>query len=193
MARLARPGTDWLAILHAAACGTADRCVILPAATNSGKSTLTAALMHSGLHVFSDDSAAIDRQTRQVVSLPFALMVRKGSWPVLAPYFPELNSTPIFFRNGDYVRFLQPPLDPTIGSASAQCLLFVRYEPGAPAQIRPLTAFENLLELQKSGFWVPHQRDTIAQFVSLVQSLPGFQITYSELPDAISLVHRLLS
>jgi coenzyme PQQ synthesis protein D (PqqD) len=192
MARLARPDTDWLAILHAAACGTDNRCIILPAATNSGKSTLTAALMHSGLHIFSDDSAAIDRQTHQVVSLPFALMLREGSWPVLAPYFPELDSTPSFYRNGDHVRFLQPPSDRPIGAVAPQCLLFVCYQPGAAAQLRPLTTFESLTGLQKSGFWVPHTRETVAQFLSWVQSLPAYELTYSQLPEAVPLVHSLL-
>jgi hypothetical protein len=193
MARLARPGTDWLAILHAAACGTSTRCVILPAATNSGKSTLTAALMHSGLNIFSDDSAAIDLQTGQVVSLPFALMLREGSWPVLAPYFPELSSSPTFYRNGDHVRFLPPLSGPKIAAVPPHCLLFVRYQPGAPVQLDPLTAFESLLSLRESGFWVPHNREIIAQFLTFLQTLPAYRLTYSELPSAIPVVHRLLA
>jgi hypothetical protein len=190
MARLARPNTEWLAILHAAACGTADRCIIVPAATNSGKSTLTAGLMHSGLHIFSDDSAAIDRQTRRVVPLPFALMLREGSWPVLAPYFPELDSAPTLFRNGDRVRFLQPHSPPA--PVPAQSLVFVQYQPGAPARLKPLNTFESLLSLQKSGFWVPHNRECIGEFVTWVQSLPAYELAYSSLADAISLVHSLL-
>jgi len=193
MARLARPDTNWLAILHAAACGTSHRCIILPAATNSGKSTLTAALMHSGLYVFSDDSAAIDRQTAQVVSLPFALMLREGSWPVLSPYFPDLPSAPTFYRNGDYVRFLRPRSNPVINALAPQCLLFAHYQPGVPVHIQTLTTFEALVGLQKSGFWVPHHRESVGQFLSWLQSLPAHQLTYSNLSDAIPIVHRLLA
>jgi hypothetical protein len=193
MGRLARPDTNWLAILHAAACATSHRCIILPAATNSGKSTLTAALMHSGLQVFSDDSAAIDRQTAQIVSLPFALMLREGSWPVLSPYFPELQSAPTFYRNGAYVRFLQPRSNGAMHALPPQCLLFTRYQPEGPAHLQTLTPFETLLGLQQSGFWVPHDRQNIAQFLSWLQSLPAHQLTYSRLSDAIPIVHRLLA
>lgn len=193
MARLARPDTNWLAILHAAACGTSRRAVILPAATNSGKSTLTAALMHSGLHVLSDDSAAIDRQTAQVVSLPFALMLREGSWPVLSPYFPEFHSAPTFYRNGDYVRFLRPHSDPVINALAPQCLLFARYQPGFPVLIHTLTTFEALLALQESGFWVPHDRESISEFLSWLQSLPAYSLTYGQLSDAIPQVCSLIS
>jgi hypothetical protein len=191
MARLARPGTDWLAVLHAAACASNGQCVILAAATNSGKSTLTAALMYSGLKILSDDSAALDRQTLQIVPLPFALMLREGSWPVLSPYFPELNSSPTFYRNGDHVRFL-PPSNALAQPAAAKSLVFVQFEPGAPARLQPLTTFESLLCLQKSGFWVPHNRESIGEFLSWVQSLPAYTLTYSQLSDAIPLVHQLL-
>jgi hypothetical protein len=193
MARLARPDTDWLAILHAAACGTTEHCVLLAAATNSGKSTLTAALMHSGLHVFSDDSAAIDRQSLRVVSLPFALMLREGSWPTLVPYFPELSTAPIFYRNGELVRFLPPRSDNPVRSAIPQCLLFVRYQPGAPTQLRDLTTFQSLLGLQKSGFWVPHDRQSIGKFLLWVRAIPAHELSYSQLSDAIPLVRSLLS
>jgi hypothetical protein len=193
MARLARPDTDWLAILHAAACGTSRRSIILPAATNSGKSTLTAALMHSGLYVLSDDSAAIDRQTEKIVSLPFALMLREGSWPVLSPYFPELDWAPTFYRNGDSVRFLCPRSDPGVTALAPQCLLFAHYEPGVPVLVQTLTTFEALLGLQKSGFWVPHDRESIAQFLSWLQSIPAYSLTYSQLSDAIPHVSSLLA
>jgi hypothetical protein len=37
------PDCDWLAILHAGACGNAESCVVFPAASHSGKTTLAAA------------------------------------------------------------------------------------------------------------------------------------------------------
>ncbi len=187
------PETQYLAVLHAAACASPSngRAIILPAATNSGKSTLTAALLHSGLHFLSDDSAAIHHLSRQVIPLPFALMLREGSWPILTPSFPELTSTPTFYRNGDHVRFL-PPFNPS-GPAVAQCLLFSQYSPAAgDAHLQPLSTFETLCSLQKSGFWVPHTCPAIAAFLSWVQSLPAYQLNYSNLHAAIPIIHQLL-
>ena len=193
IARNCRPGTEWLTILHAAACGNAEECVVLAAATNSGKSTLSAALMQSGLHLFSDDSAAIDRRTRRVVDLPFALMLREGSWAVLESYYPELAQAPMFHRNGDTVRFLAPPVDGQSHSAAPKALVFVRYLSGATTQLTALSAFEALLGLQKSGFWVPHNRESIASFLAWLQSVPAYELTYSSLPEAINIVRSLLA
>ena len=198
IARLAHhPDTQWLTILHAAACAspTTGQAVILPAATNSGKSTLTAALLHSGLQILSDDSAAIDHASRQIVSLPFALMLRQGSWPILTPYFPELASTPTFHRNGDHVRFLPPPVtNGPLLPAVPKCLLFVTYDPAAAetTNLQPLNTLQSLCALQKSGFWVPHTRPAIAAFLTWVQALPAYQLTYSRLADAVPRIHELL-
>jgi hypothetical protein len=193
LARVAEPGSDWLTILHAGACGTETGCVIIPAETNVGKTTLTAALMHSRLYFLSDDSAAIDRNTMRVAPMPFALMVREGSWSVLNSRFPELASAPIFERNGWRVRFLAPPENALGSGVPAKCLLFIEYRRGAVTSLEPLTAFESLLRLQKSGFWVPHDRDSIAVFLSWIQSIPAYQAVYSDLDEATALVHRLLS
>lgn len=193
MARRSRPGTEWLAILHAAACGTSSECVIMPAATNSGKSTLAAALMQAGLQLFSDDSAAIDRQTGQVVRMPFALMLREGSWPVLEPYFPDLAAAPILERSGYNVRFVAPRIDHSAWSAAPKCLLFVQFQPGAAVELHPLSEFERLLRLQKSGFWVPHTKANISAFLAWVQSIPAYEMTYSSLSDATWIVKGLLS
>jgi hypothetical protein len=193
VARAAQPAADWLTILHAGACGTENACVVMPAETNVGKTTLTAALMHSGLRYLSDDSAAVDRNTLCVAPMPFALMVREGSWPVLASRFPELASAPILERNGWRVRFLAPLDNDLSSGVPAKCLLFIRFELGAATSLEPLTAFESLLRLQKSGFWVAHDRDSIAAFLSWLQSIPAYQAVYSDLDEATTLVHRLLA
>jgi hypothetical protein len=193
LAQAAQPDADWLTILHAGACGTDTACVVMPADTNVGKTTLTAALMHSGLQFFSDDSAAFDRHTMRVAPMPFALMIREGSWPVLASRFPELASAPVLERNGCNVRFLAPPNSQPSAGVPAKCLLFIEFKPGAATVLEPLTPFESLLRLQKSGFWVAHDRDSIGTFLSWLQSIPAYQAVYSDLDEATALVHRLLS
>jgi hypothetical protein len=194
MARLSRPGTEWLTILHASVCGTDGSCIIMPAATNSGKSTLAAALMHSGLHVFSDDSAAIDRQSLQVISVPFALMLREGSWSALEPYFPELSSAPSLERNGATVRFVAPSsASCQVRTATPRCLLFIQFQPGASVRLQPISVFECLLGLQRSVFWVPHDQASIGAFLSWVQSIPAYEIIYSSLDDAVPMIRSLLA
>jgi hypothetical protein len=187
------PHAEWLAILHAAALAdpVSGNAVILAAPTNSGKSTLAAALLSSGLRLLSDDSAAITT-TRQVLSLPFALMLRSGSWPVLEPYFSELDATPVYYRYGEPVRFL-PPTSVSTCAARPRHILFIQYKPDGPeAKLKPLSSLQAFSRLQQSGFWVPHTRAGIAEFVEWVLSVPAYQLTYSHVPPAIQQVHTLL-
>ncbi len=50
---------DFLFYVHAGVVGTADSCVLLPGAAGSGKSSLTAALVHGGFRYYSDEVALI--------------------------------------------------------------------------------------------------------------------------------------
>ena len=200
IARLAHnPPCEWLTILHAAALADplTNKAVILPAATNSGKSTLTAALAssHGKLRFLSDDSAAITT-SNEILSLPFALMLREGSWPVLAPYLPELATTGVSHRFGEPIRFLAPPPATTIASAVPEALVFVNYQPaGVTAKLHHLNNLQTFYLLQKSGFWIPrHNRNAIANFRGMgplnLASLRRLQ--YSDLSEGLCLIQNLL-
>ena len=108
MVRLSEDEQEWLAVVHAGACGTESECVLLAAPSHSGKTTLMAALMHHGLVFYSDDSVPIEKTTLKVAAMPFALMIREGSWGVLQSRFPELQEAAVFSRTDAEVRFLQP-------------------------------------------------------------------------------------
>ena len=102
MAALAEP----VAILHAGGCGG----VLLAGHSHCGKSTLCAALMGRGLPYHCDDSAVLDRQFR-VTPMPFPLMLRSGSWPLIEHRFPAFKDAPVYRRWGTEVRFLTPVTD----------------------------------------------------------------------------------
>ncbi len=193
MVRVSGTGRDWLTILHAGAYGTPSHCILLAAASHSGKSTLAAALMHSGLSLFSDDSAAIERATGKVAAMPFALMLREGSWPVLQSRFPELLDAPAVLRYGQNVRFLSPVIaEPEAASASVKSLVFIEFKPGAKTTLVTVGGFERLLLLQESGFWVPHDRESIADFLAWIASLPSYSLTYSDLNEAVKVIRELI-
>jgi len=182
---------DWLAILHASSCGTADRSVLFPAAGEQGKSTLVAALMHAGLSFYCEDSAAVERHTLRVARMPFSLMIREGSWPLLQSRFPELAKAPVMHRYGHKVRFL-PPMPSTSASASVLALIFIRLDTSGPATLRKLETFESLLRLQQSGFWVAHDRSSIQTFLDWIRLLPSYELAYSDLDEATRLVRQVL-
>ena len=193
MTRWCDPERVVQAILHAGACGTESGCVLLAGASHAGKSTLCAALTAQGIHCYSDDSAVIDRAFR-VAGMPFPLALRKSSWPVLEPRISCLDRISIHRRAGDEVGFLPSNLPQNSSPAApVKALVFVEYQPLATTQFRPLTAFDALLALQNSGFWVEHDEATIAGFLRWITLLPRHKLTYSSLDEAIAVVGSLLA
>jgi hypothetical protein len=192
LVRLASPGRQWLCIVHAAACALGGRCLLLPARSHSGKTTLMAALMHEGFDFLCDDSAAIDRETSFAVPMPYALMVREESWEVLRPRYPELTDLPIVSRNSEQVRFLTPRSMPGASGMRTEAMVFPKFVPGGAPALTRIDSFQTLLRLQESGFWTPHDQASIRTFLDWAQSVPAYDFQYSDLDQAVKQVRLLL-
>lgn len=190
LVRLAHGGRQWLCIVHAAACAFDNRCLLLPASSHSGKTTLMVALMQEGFEFLSDDSAAIDRETRYVAPMPFALMVREGSWNILQPRYPELRNTPVLSRDAEVVRFLRPRA--VAKEARPAAFVFPKFLPEGEPVFRRIDSFRALLRLQESGFWTPHDPVSIRAFLDWAQSLPAYDFNYSDLDQAVNQIRLLL-
>ncbi len=190
MVRLSRGECEWLALLHAGACGAGSKCVVFPAATNSGKSTLTAVLMQSGFAFYADDSVAVRKSTLHIPPMPFGLAIREGSWPVVAAHFPGLDALQVTERFGQQVRFLPPAAEGEPVPAAA--LVFPLYDPDSATSITRLDTLDALIRLKESGFWVEHTRESIRTFIDWVESLPCYHIVYSNVEDAVTFVRTIL-
>ena len=190
--RLSGSSRDFLAILHAGACGSASNCLIFPAATHSGKTTLAAILMASGLMLYADDSVALQREDLKVPAMPFALMVRQGSWPIISARFPAFRNLPIYNRYGETVKFLQPGRQVANSVAQGCAVVFSQWEADAKTRSKSLTTFDALVRLKDSGFWLAHDRDSIKNFLAWLQQLPVFELVYSDVDDAVIFLKDVL-
>jgi len=190
--RASQASGDWTAVLHAGACGTDQHCVVFPAPSHSGKTTLAAALMHGGLTFYTDDSVALQSGLLTVPVMPFALMIREGSWPAVSSRFPRFEESPVHDRYGQNVRFLHPTAPSHNTSASAIAIVFSRWEPGATTTIQPLDAADTIMRLTETGFWVAPERQSIQIFLDWIQSLPSYEMIYSDLDEATAFVKTLL-
>ena len=192
--RCCRGGGESLAIFHAGACGSDTQCVILPGSTQSGKTTLAAVLMKMGLMLYSDDSVLLERDTLTVPAMPFALMIREGSWEVLHPRFPELREAPALSRYGQRVRFLRPiAAQRDNAAARPAAIVFPRFQPDGANEISPLDTLQTLLRLQESGFWVAHDEQSIRAFLEWLQTTASFSMSYSDVDQAAAIVRRLVT
>lgn len=184
--------SDWIAILHAAACGLKNRCILFPAASQSGKTTLSVALMRAGLDFYTDDSAPIERGAFTVSAMPFSLMVRQGSWPAVTDYFPGFRNLPVYSRYGQDVKFFSPPVRHRCETPDVASIVFSRWQPDAATSLTPLDSFEGLLRLKDSGFWIAHDRASIQSFLDWLQRLPIYELIYSDVVEAVVIAQRLL-
>lgn len=184
---------DDLAIFHAGACGSDSRCVIFPAQTQSGKSTLAAVLMQKGSTFYADDSVILERNTLSVPPMPFGLMIREGSWDVLYPRFPELKDAPTVSRYGQQVRFLSPAdQNQETQNAQVAAIVFVQFGQASELELRRLDTLEALLRLQESGFWVAHDIESIRAFLHWLEGTPAYFLNYSDVDEAATAIRTLL-
>jgi hypothetical protein len=180
MASLSEPS----AILHAGGCGG----VLLAGHSHCGKSTLCAALMGRGLPYHCDDSAVLDREFR-VAPMPFPVMLRPGSWPLIEDRFPAFRDAPVYRRWGTDVRLLTPVH--ATGPASITALVFIAHQAGSQTQLAELSVLDSLLELERSGFWVEHTLESIQRFLAWLARIQRYSLRYAELDEAEAVIGKL--
>ncbi len=102
---------DFLFYIHAGVVGLGNTCLLMPAAAGSGKSSLTAALVHGGFLYYSDEVALIQRADFRVPPVPLAICVKSTGWDLMTKYFPALAELPTHLRgDGKLVRYIAPAI-----------------------------------------------------------------------------------
>ena len=192
LARVCQPDREWLALLHAGACGLGSKCVIFPAASHSVKTTLAAAMAYSGFQLYSDDFAGLEKTKVSVPIMPFALAVREGSWQLLRDRFTKFDQLPSHVRNGEKVRYVPIPDDANHQTAHPVAVVFTRWVSNSPTSSSALTTLEALLQLKDAGLWVSPDRASIGTFLNWLHSIPKYSLVYGDLNDAIAFFRGLL-
>ncbi len=182
--------------IHAAVVSDGARCLALPAAAGSGKTTLTAALVHAGLRYFSDEYAPLEAPGMQVRPVPLALSVKPGAADALLPRFPHLAQLPVHRREDDQaVRYLPPP-GPTLPDDAPlpiSWLVFPRYTPAQRTILRPLARPQALRMLLKECLVLPRalDRESVEQLVRWFRAVECFELSTGNLDEAVRLVLAL--
>ena len=180
--------------IHAGVVSDGSRCILLPAAPGSGKSTLTAALVHAGYEFFSDEVALLEDRTLDVFPVPLALCVKDSGIEVLADRFPQLRSLAIHRRgDGKRVAYMPPPARSRPASEEARpvgALIFPRFTPGAGTSFAPLPRSEALQRLMTECIGVSEALDTnrVEALVRWIARIPCYALTHGSTDDAIAAV-----
>jgi hypothetical protein len=185
--------------VHAGVVSNGKKCLLLPAAPGSGKTTLTAALSAAGFQYFSDEVALLEEPNLEVSPVPISLSVKSGALEVLAPLHPQLRSSHKHVRE-DYetVTYLNPP-SPSFRyelnrTYPAGWIVFPRYSPGATTELRPIGKAEALARLMQEVLVVATTLDKriVRSLVRWIQRVECYELPNSSLSQAVQLLGGLL-
>jgi uncharacterized protein (UPF0276 family) len=187
----------FLMTVHAGVVSFPGGCLLLPAAAGSGKTTLTAALVHSGATYFSDEIAPLEPQTLAVSPVPLSLTVKDGALAALRPLFPAVDLLVTHAREDHMtVRYLPPPPesmpDPD-ARGTVKWIVFPRYEPGATTVLRAIDRPAALRRLLAESFVDRRRLDrgNVESLVQWMRDVDCFELPLSTLAAAVAELRTL--
>lgn len=184
-------------LLHAAAVEREGRALIVTGASGAGKSTLSALLGERGWRFMGDEFVLIDCETGAVHAFPRAVSLKNGAIAAMAReappdrFGPRLAGTP----KGD-IRHLRPnegAIARMDEPASPALILFPRFDPALPAELRPVGAAEAFMRLtQASTNYVALGERGFGALTRLVR-IPAVAVDYGDGDSGVAAVEQLWS
>ena len=155
--------------LHAGAVTANQEAILLPAAMDTGKSSLTLALLREGFDYLSDEFGAIDPVTARLHPVPRLLHIDDAA----TRFFPGLEGTledrtvPPFKLTG---RFLDPEhIGRSVGHPSGVgWIVFPTPRFDGPARLIPISRVEAMESLARASFNLAHYRERAVILLSRV-------------------------
>lgn len=181
---------------HCAAVEIGGRLIMFPNTEDAGKSTLAAKLASSGLRIFADDVLPISEASRDGMSLGVAPRLR----------LPLPASAGAMFR--DFVRRHRGPHDNEFAYLTLPANLLAPYGDAAPigavilldrrrstsARLTAVTRAQGLRQLIVQNFAPAGTNiNTMDRLYGLIEQLPCFSLTYSDLDGAAELIRKRFS
>ncbi|GIU00031.1 hypothetical protein TSL6_05370 [Sulfurovum sp. TSL6] len=183
----------YLIALHAGAVEKNGNVIIMPAVSESGKTTLTATLLYHGFHLFSDEVTTLD-YNGFVLPLPFCMNIKEGSWKILSEMYPYLIDGDKYSRfDGQNIRFI-PPVNMYLGRQKASHIIFPKYIPNSETTLTEIGAKDALEKIKDAGYQVQENmdREKFELILKYLVSLPKYTLVYSNLDEAIDMINTLL-
>jgi coenzyme PQQ synthesis protein D (PqqD) len=183
---------EFILDLHAGVVGQDGRCILLPAAAGSGKSSLTAALVHSGLGYYSDEVALIEPGTFQVVPVPLAVCVKSTAWDLMSRYYPDIHGLPMHRRDdGKQVKYVRPRSE-SVQKRPAQVshIFFPRYAKDHPTELVAVSRLDALARIMDQCLALRLQMtpESVKELVRWISGIETYTLTFSSLDEAVALV-----
>lgn len=186
-------------IIHAAVIERGGRAVVLPAPPGSGKSTLTAALIHHGWRLLSDELCLVQRggdDAGRLIPLPRPVSLKNESIAIVRGLYPQSTMGPACSDTvKGTVAHLKPPTESVLRvheSASPAWIIFPKWNAGAPAALTSASKPTTFIRLADHAF--NYSLLGVEGFESmrgLIERSECFDFTYSRIDDALRLFDEL--
>lgn len=177
--------------LHAGCVARDGRAVLLAAPQESGKTTLTTALMQRGFDYLTDEAACIDRGTGQLAAYPKALSIDRGSWPLFGSLAPRDGAERYV---DDQWHVTAPDVGSSVVATATPAVLvapnYVRGHARGPVDVGPAAMLRLFAE---STFHFPeHAVDDLRQLARLVEGCRYVRLEVDDLDTACDTITALL-
>lgn len=183
-------------IVHAAVVARGDAAVILPAPPGSGKSTLCAALVHSGWRLLSDELALVDMASGAIHPLCRPVSLKNRSIEVIGRFAPQaqFSRTTRDTTKGDVAHVRPPAGDVALDqqTARARWIVYPRYEAGSATVATPRSRANATVDLARNAFNFALQGEAgFERLCAVVQGCDCLDFRYSALPEAMAFFDQL--
>jgi hypothetical protein len=189
-------------LFHAGALDAGGIGILLPGTSGSGKSTLTAGLARAGLGYLTDELAALDLRSGQLLPYPKPITLKAGSFAVLPELDPDAGRSPGPAASAGAGRWAGEEWQVAVGGdtgrrvgqACAPRLVVVpRFAAGVPTRLTPLSHTEAFLSLALHAVnLLPHGVGGSAALGRIVAQSDCYALTMSDLDEACALVSDLV-
>ena len=183
-------------IVHAAAIEKNGRVAILPGAPGSGKSTLTAGLVHRGWRLLSDELALIRRDDGRVVPLARPINLKNASIDVLKSFAPHaVFSDAVADTAKGTVALMRAPedsLERVDEVAPVRWIVFPRWRAGEVARFTPFSKAASLIEIGHHAMnYSLHGAQGFALLSKVLEKSGCYRFAYGDLNEAASVFDAL--
>lgn len=178
-------------ILHAAVVARGDLAMVLPAPPGSGKSTLCAALIHSGWRLLSDELTLIGMDDGLISPLCRPVSLKNQSIDVIRRFAPGVRFNQITHDTAKgsvtHMAVSEEHLQQIHRKASPRWVVYPRYEPGAPTELRPRPRSAAVEDLARNAFNFSIQAGAgFDRLCDVVEQSDCFDFRYSDLASAMA-------
>lgn len=178
-----------LYFLHAGALGFSSGAFLLVASSGKGKSTTTWALLHHGFHYLSDELAAFNLDTLEVLPYPHAICLKQNP---PSPYV--LPDQAVRTTSTLHIPVPQLPDSAISKPMPVVAIFFIEYNPGRnPPSVRHLSNAESAARVFAHALNpLAHPEDGLAGAATIAQNVASFCLTSGELSLTCELIARTL-